>query len=390
MLITLMLILCITILSFFLLKLLNLRRNTIFCIVITILIIIFVININVSINAALDGCILWYKAVLPTTFPFVLICNLLIAYGGIELYSKLLGPFLCRPLGLSRNCSFAIVASMLCGYPLGAKYSGDLYRQKYISKEEFVRLLNIASNAGPVFLIGSVSVAMFSNIKTCYVLLFSSYASAFIIGMLTKKNRRTINSSIKQNKNIDINFGKAIKDSVSNSITTTITIGGFISIFSVIINLIKNSVFITSIFTYIENILSLSQGSLYSIFLGSVEFTNGCSIVSKLGTSLNIKLSIISFLCSFSGLSALAQVSAFVSDIKFKYKRYILFKFFQGIISFFITYITLTLFPLTITASNLKIPFFNSNIIFLILPAVFIILITLLLKGLNKLFFHVL
>ncbi|WP_244833206.1 sporulation integral membrane protein YlbJ [Clostridium sp. BJN0001] len=389
MLFSLFLLLCIIVLSVLLIKLLKLNKNVILCILITILIVIFVYNIKISINAALEGFVLWYKAVLPTTFPFVLICNLLIAYGGIELYSKILGPFLCKPLGLSKNCSFAIVASMLCGYPLGAKYSADLYRQKYIDKKEFSRLLNIASNAGPIFLIGSVSVAMFSNIKASYVLLFSSYISAFIIGILTRKKNISSDLCIKKDQNININFGKAIKDSVFNSLVTTIIIGGFISIFSVIITIIKNSTLITSLFTYIEYILSISEGTLYSIFLGSIEFTNGCSIISKLSTSLNIKLSIVSFLCSFSGLSAIAQVSAFVSDIKFNFKKYILLKFFQGIISFFITYAVLIFFPLTIKASNLNNIFFSPNIIFIILPTIAITLITVLLKAMNKLLFHI-
>ena len=113
--------------SILLIKQLNISKNIIFCVLISILIVLFAANINTCIPAALDGCKLWYKAIVPTTFPFVIICNLLISYNGIELYSKILGPIICRPLGLSKNCSFPIVASILCGYPLGAKYCVDIY-----------------------------------------------------------------------------------------------------------------------------------------------------------------------------------------------------------------------------------------------------------------------
>ena len=96
-----------------LIKQLNIKKNIIICILISIFIILFTLNINQCISAAIDGCKLWYKSILPTTFPFIVICNLLIYYDGINLYSKFLGPLLCKPLGLSKNCSFPIVASIL-------------------------------------------------------------------------------------------------------------------------------------------------------------------------------------------------------------------------------------------------------------------------------------
>lgn len=170
-----------------LIRQLNIHKNTIICIFISILIILFILDINTCIPAAIDGCKLWYKSILPTTFPFIVICNLLISYDGISLYSKFLGPLICRPLGLSKNCSFPIVASILCGYPLGAKYCVDLYSMDYIDKYEYERLLSIASNAGPLFLIGSVAGTLLGNISLGYILLIGNYLSVFFIGLLTKK-----------------------------------------------------------------------------------------------------------------------------------------------------------------------------------------------------------
>ncbi len=176
-------------LIFILIKQLNIKKNTIICIFISVLIVLFVLNINQCIVAAIDGCKLWYNSILPTTFPFVVICNLLIYYDGINLYSKFLGPLICKPLGLSRNCSFPIVASILCGYPLGAKYCVDLYKMEYIDRNEYERLLNIASNVGPLFLIGSVAGTLLGNVSLGYILLLGSNLSIIIMGFLTKKEK---------------------------------------------------------------------------------------------------------------------------------------------------------------------------------------------------------
>ena len=118
--------------------------------------------------------------------------------------------------------------------------------------------------------------------------------------------------------------------------------------------------------------------------------TNGCSIISTLSLSLPLKLSIISFLCSFSGLAVIAQVSSFVSETKINYSKYIFFKIIQGIFSFIITYILFKLLPTSIYTSKLRI---NSSISVYtyFYPILILILLTLLLIILNKvckLFFH--
>ena len=114
-----------------LLKLLKAKKNYIICFFITLFIILFIVNIKLSLKASLNGAKLWFKAILPTSFPFAVICNLLIFYDGITLYSKLLGPLICKPLNLSKNSSFPLTVSFLCGYPLGSKFSSDTYDLGY-------------------------------------------------------------------------------------------------------------------------------------------------------------------------------------------------------------------------------------------------------------------
>lgn len=371
-----------------LVKQLDIKKNIIICILISILIILFILNINQCITAALEGCRLWYSAILPTTFPFLIICNLLISYDGISVYSKVLGPVICKPLGLSKHCSFPIVASILCGYPLGAKYCADIYSMGYIDKNEYQRLLNIASNVGPLFLIGSVGTALLGNVSLGYILLIGNYLSAIIIGLITKKKRTNPrSSSLHFPKSAKINFGLVIKNSVENSINTILSIGGFIVIFSVIISLVKNNHYILIVFNQLENMLHLSSGSLYGLFLGSIEITNGCSLLSLLQLSLPIKLGIISFLCSFSGLAIIAQVSSFVSETNVNYGKYIFLKIIQGIFSFMITYMLVKLLPTSISTSTLGLNF-TANPYIKLMPILALLLITLIIKTIDKLFFH--
>lgn len=372
-----------------LIKLFNIQKNFLICIICSIFIVLFVLNIKQCTIAAIDGFKLWYNAVLPVTFPFLVICNLLISYDGISLYSKILGPLVCTPLGLSRNCSFPIVASFLCGYPLGAKYSVDLWSLGYIDDNECQRLLNIASNVGPLFLIGSVGSALLNNATLGYILLIANYLSVIFIGIITNKNRtlrKTLSKSSIKNKK-ELNFGQSIKDAIGNGVNTILSICGFIVIFSVIISIIKNSDYIIYLFNFVETLFHVDKGTLFSIFLGSIEMTNGCNLISHLNISLPVKLGIISFLCSFSGLSVIAQISSFMKDFNVSYFKYIYLKIIQGIFSFIITYLLMKIFPTSVVTCNLQTPRAISMVTYL-LPLFIFLILTTILKILYELLFH--
>ena len=337
--------LLIFVLIFVLLKLLNINKNYFVSFLISFSIILFVLNLKDCINASLVGLNLVIKTILPTIFPFSFICNLLICYDGISLYSKILGPLICKPLKLSKGSSFPIAASIICGYPLGCKYCCDLYSLGYIDKNEFERLLNIASNASPMFLIGSIGATMFGNTKLGFILLIANYISPLIMGIITiprgkiSKESKEISSEIKK-----ISIGSALKTSIENSVNTTLQVGAFVIIFSVIISIIKNNAYISIVFKNVEEFLNLPSSSLYGTLLGSIEFTNGCKLISSSTLPLILKLPIISFICSFSGLSVIAQISSFIGDLNVSLFKYSFLKFIQGIISFIITFIACIFF----------------------------------------------
>ena len=379
--------LLIIILSIILIKLLKLSKNQIITILITLFIVLFIINLNTCMQSTFTGLNLVIKAILPTIFPFSVICNLIIHYDGISFYSNILGPIICKPLKLSNCSSFPIVASLLCGYPLGCKYCCDLYELGYISKEEYLRLLNIASNASPIFLIGSVGAAMLGNIKYGFILLLGNYLAPLIIGFFTKKNTHEFNNSNEYPLKTggSYNFGVIIKTSIENAINTTLQVGAFVIIFSIIIGIIKNNSLINIIFNNVEKLLSLSPNSLYGIFLGSIEYTNGCKILTSISSSIIFKLSAISFICSFSGLSIIGQISSFTGKFNISLKKYSFIKFIQGIISFIITFIFSSIFISTETTSSIYIhSYYNANKLLFFIYA--LLLLPLIVKLINILF----
>lgn len=368
-------------------KLFNKNRNYFMCLLITGFIFLFVYNLQSCIDASLVGVNLVVKTIIPTIFPFSVICNLLISYDGVGLYSKILGPILCKPLKLSKSSSFSIAASFLSGYPLGCKYCCDLYSLGYIDKKEFERLLNIASNASPMFIIGSIGATMLGDVKLGFILLISNYLSPIIVGILTI-NRSKISSNSKElpKNDTNTNFGSALKSALDNGINTTLQVGAFVVLFSIIVSIIKNNAYISIAFNNIEAFLNLPKYSIYGLFLGSVEFTNGCKLITTLPLTLPFKLAIISFICSFSGLSVIAQISSFIYKYDISIAKYSFMKFIQGIISFGITFIISSVFSLQYTAYTSSATVDNYNISILItLFIAFLLIGTLIIAFFRKL-----
>ena len=334
-------ILCFFIFIFIVLlfKFCNIDKNNIFCFFITVLIILFVSNIEASINAALDGLRLCFKAIIPTIFSFSLICNLLICYDGISTYSKLIGPLICKPLRLPSNCSFPLVGSILCGYPLGAKFSSNLYENGDIEKKDYIRLINIASNTGPIFLIGSVGASLLGDPKYGYFLLISNYLSIFFIAIITMKKSSMHQFNAQKTSFKEISFSVALDKSIKDALNTTLSVCSYVVAFSVIISILKNINFIKDIFFNIENLFNIPRNMLYGTFLGSIELTNGCNIISSSSMSIHFKLAIISFLASFSGISIIAQTFSFIGKHNVSFFRYVFLKLIQGIFSFIFTFL---------------------------------------------------
>ncbi len=337
----------IIILLFILMKLLNIKYNNIFSIFLSLTVIYFLLNPKLCINASLNGAKLFFTSVFPTMFPFLVICNMIIALDGISIYSKILGPLICKPLNLSYQCSFAIIASFLCGYPLGAKYSTNLYKENLISKDEFIRLLNIASNIGPLFLIGTVGTSMLGNTKLGYLLLIPSYLSCFIVGILLrgkKKKSLAFYDHIKKNDVKTKNIGEIIKNAISDAALNTLVLCGYVTIFSVVISMIYDIVFSDKIIFNLCQRFNIPFDTISGVFLGSIEATNGCNIISSSTLDNSMKLCLLSFLSSFGGLSIIAQTTSFFYKEKISIPKYFSIKLIQGIISFIIMFFTISIF----------------------------------------------
>jgi sporulation integral membrane protein YlbJ len=314
-------------------------KNTILTFLCSILILYIVLNPKECISFTIAGAKLFFYAVFPSLFPFLVIVNLIISFGGIQIYSNLLGNLLCKPLGLPKQCSLVLLVSVFCGYPLGARYAAELYDQNLIDNKTFQRLLNIATNGSPLFIIGSVGTTMLGHPYLGYVLIISNILSCIIMGLLLPGRYKLKDSKIskKSYNPRNINIGVAMKIALEDAIKTCLSIGSFVMIFSVLINIIKSNAYFHTALIFISNYTFIPFEILQGLTLGIIEVTNGCNLIAISSLSYNYKLIITSFLIAFSGLSITSQVYSLVYKHGVSMKKYLSLKVVQGIISCLIT-----------------------------------------------------
>ena len=138
-----------------------------------------IFHADLVVKGAASGLLLWYSAVVPALFPFMVLSSVLSASGGI---SRLMRPFLVvfRFSRLSANGWYALLTGLLCGCPMGAKTCADLLREKRIAPGEARFLFALCNHPSPMFLAGFV-YPLFSGKLPLSYFIFAIYAPLFLL-----------------------------------------------------------------------------------------------------------------------------------------------------------------------------------------------------------------
>lgn len=155
-----------------------------------------------------------------------------------------------------------------------------------------------------------------------------------------------MDSSYSNNSNVDLtNLGGILGESISNSISTLLTIGGFVVLFSVIISILQSSHFL-NLFAFVFKAFGIPFDIGSATLLGMIEITNGISCISAIALKkISINIIIIAFLLGFGGISVMLQVWSIVSKTDLSIKPYILGKFLHGLFSAFYVFVFMNCLP---------------------------------------------
>lgn len=340
-------------------KVLVLLKKNLISIIFLLFVIFLVIFSNSNLSATSNGLKLWANNVVPSLFPFFVAVELLSNTNVVYYLSKFLDKFMQPLFNVPGVGAFPFIMGLISGYPVGAKIVSNLYSNGSCTKDEAERLLCFTNNSGPLFIMGTVGISFYRNSTIGLVLLvthiLASITVGIILGFLSRKkekNNSKNNNRLSKKQDIKVSdLGEILGNSIFNSIKTILIIGGFVTIFSVIISILERTKVLVIISSAISNLFGFRQDLVLGFFTGLIEFTNGLSIISKVhikAISTNIILS--SFILGFGGISIMLQVLSIIAKSKLSIKKYVFGKFLHGLIASLYTFFVLL------------IPIFNFNL----------------------------
>lgn len=308
--------------------------------------------------ASLKGLKIWWDVVFPALFPFFVVAEMMMGFGVVHFVGILLEPLMRPVFRVPGTGAFVMAVGFISGNPMGAKLTAKLRKQKMLTQIEGERLLTFTSTASPLFLFGAVAVGFFENAQVGLLLALAHYGSALLVGVgmryyhpdaaatptyqkqqdfiLIRALRAMHRARLKEERT----FGQLLGEAVHSSIQTLLMIGGFIMIFSVIINLIQY-LGILQFFAQFFAWFSLPPDLSAPFFAGLVEMTIGSQMTSEMSVQIPLvyKLMIVSMIIGWSGLSIHAQILSMISRTDLRYLPYLCGKTLHAIIAGLLTWV---------------------------------------------------
>lgn len=288
-----------------------------------------------AVEASRVGLLLWFHTILPTLLPFIILSNLIIRLDGMHYITFWAAPVLKRLFGISSEACYAVVTGFLCGYPMGAKVAADLTLHGKISREEGNYLLSFCNNISPMFIISYIVSDSLRRPALLMPTLIILYASPILCAQLIRIFKGHKKQATKKEPSqapqtasapYEITF-QMIDDSIMNGFETITKLGGYIILFAII--------------SKMAELLPIYPPLLKFALLGSIEVTNGISLLASSGLPAAAIFALVLCAASFGGFSSIAQTQSMIKEAKLSISTYILAKLLNAIITLLLVLIFL-------------------------------------------------
>lgn len=242
-------------------------------------------------TAGIDLCI---RVLIPSMFPFLVVCPMI---------SSRIGSYLSifRPIGrllrMPEGAEDLFFLGLLSGYPVGAAMVSQAAQSGRISKQDAKRYLSFCSNTGPSFIFG-IGAGLFPGIGSCAVLWLIQILSAVMVGILTPG--KSHKAGFKNQSPL------SLQQALRNAVSTMAAICGWVILFRVLITMLERWV------------LWCIPESAQILLRGILELANGIVSLSQIG-NLGLRMILFSALLSFGGICVYMQTASVVRELSMRY-----------------------------------------------------------------------
>lgn len=317
--------------------------------------------------ASLQGLTVWWTYVFPALLPFLILSELLLAYGFVHGLGKLLEPMMRGMLRLPGAGGWALALGATIGLPAGARATAVLHKQGLLTRSEAERLLAVSHLNSPVFIVTVVGAGFLHSARLGLALTVIHAASALAVGVTMRLwSRRETRSEAHRQASLqpadtghgsllrqayetlhDAHvkdgrpFGKLLGDAVSTSVQTLMMVGGYMIIFSVAVQIID----VTRAIRLLQEAAAFAlqseefRNAIRSGVSGLLEVHIGSYAVSEQSELAGAPLAAaVAALLGWGGLSSHAQARSLTYEAKLRYGHFLASRFLHAAYSFLLTF----------------------------------------------------
>jgi sporulation integral membrane protein YlbJ len=215
------------------------------------LVVAIILQPDASFQSSLQGLTVWWNIVFPGLLPFLVLFELITAFGLVNAIGSLLQPVMSKLLKLPGEAAPAIVLGWMGGYPAGAEAVASLRKKNLVSKQQGQRLLALAHMPNPLFMLVVVGAGFLHKPIVGAIIAAVVWISALwvmILMSITSRKEQTPKAAAASASDTEQaggmleraaealrigreqdgrSFGKALGDSVTASVQKLMMIGGF-------------------------------------------------------------------------------------------------------------------------------------------------------------------
>lgn len=255
------------------------------------------------------GLDLWLHKMVPSLLPFMILSGIMVRLKLTEKIAGALYPVVGPVYRVRRNVVYCMALGFLCGFPMGARVTADLYEREMLTRREAEYLLAFCNNIGPVYFCSFVLPLLGRRLVLPY--LFGMYGIPLLYGLVLRCTAfrdlgpatpgTAARGAVRQTgRPLCHHLLSAVNESVQASLQSILTLGGYMILFN-LLNLPLH-------------ILSGREPALPAPLL---EITGGLSMLGD-GLPLYSLLAL-----SFGGLSCIAQTYSCISATDLEIGAYI-------------------------------------------------------------------
>ncbi|MDF2835793.1 MAG: hypothetical protein K0Q63_1433 [Paenibacillus sp.] len=326
-------------------------RTTAFAILSTLLVGAIIVQPDASFQASLQGLTVWWNIVFPGLLPFLVLFEIMLAFGLAHGMGALLNPFMRRSFGLPGEAALPLVIGWLGGYPAGAEAVAKLRKRELVNRKQGQRLLAFAQMPNPLFMLVIVGAGFLHKPLAGVLVAGAVWLSAvwlMFLDSLFRSDRSNSSQSepirngddvkkddpdpiasslptniirnaaaamVKGRESDGRSLGKVLGDSVAASVQKLMMIGGFMIIASMIAKLAE------PLFAPAVKLgLTFAGPALFEGHLGAY----AAAVWELPGADIAMVCAVIAAVVSWGGLSGIMQTGYSVSGTDLKLLPFVL------------------------------------------------------------------